>query len=1048
MRSCIALSVAVWGAWIAIWAQAFLPSEQLHHRSASALRYSNRQQQRRHGSSSITSSGRHYSLNNNNNGTAATATATATAESENMSTLIEADTAAQQHFLDSIIAMQYRDPDSIRLLADDHVLLNTDTINDANTTPLIRCINSLVFEIHDLSNNSEQASAYVLAVLAAEDRVNVTLLELAFTQHLAIETDERRALLTLAPYHRVESLSGFAPGTVPPLGLAAGPIVTLVDQALTIATDKTATDSLLLQGGGGRIDHSCLVALSTLLQLPGVHVADFRTTMTTKDYSTPKTRGGLTAPPQQQPLPKPYFAAAPPDTTIAEIGVRQDPRSETPLSPVAVAVVGRITGVRRMARRLVFCDFGPVSGNHYGPNDHPWRSPVSGNDMSVQLIAGKTFCQTVGDAAAEAALRQFKVGQIVLVQGTTNVGNRESLGHWIDKQSLDIIVHNYSILEEVGDGPALLIGTPANNVQLPSGTDRSVVSDFAAQVLAKKRANRAPANLGISYLRINELYGVPDEERGTHVTMVDSLETVNGFANDLSQLYATLITQHATAADDGSSTDSANDNFQAALVGMDCEWRPSFYAASYEPQPVLLLQICIHPLKRIYLFDMQALLRPLLSPSEEMNGLEAAVSDALGEVFSSERLIKTGFQVMQDFRRMAASYPHIPSFQVVNAVLEAASLGKNVMHVLKQRNARSATSSLSRFTERFLGRTLNKEEQISDWSVRPLSEEQIEYAALDAAVTPAIVEKLMESVDAKFFSKPQIGRWKDDVSFSKFITSWRFLFLETDDTKSIRKLRAKRIIGDPFVVTQFWISGGNPPSLPSLPHGGDGPYTDTDGILRIPSLLLSIQQNGFDSTLAPLLGEHVGKSKDRCLAGLLSGNKWLPEGAKLEYGQRSGYVEFEDGAALFVNLPSKPGWGKRRGYPNEWLEDGHILTWFIRGNEWNGGASSLAHKLLGKEEDGKSSVIVLFVRSGKGSFICCGRCRVVSLDGKVEEKGDASEEWALVKLHLMLSSWSDLQRYCEFRALVNPSRACEDLGSNGSDNSFEDEPTNGASIDY
>ena len=186
-----------------------------------------------------------------------------------------------------------------------------------------------------------------------------------------------------------------------------------------------------------------------------------------------------------------------------------------------------------------------------------------------------------------------------------------------------------------------------------------------------------------------------------------------------------------------------------------------------------------------------------------MNPLEQAVAQVLGDMLTSQRLIKTGFQVVHDLRQLAASYPHISALQTIHSVLETSVLAKRVMHINKQRHARTATSSLSRMCESFLGKALQKDEQCSNWSARPLTIEQIEYAALDAAVTPIVTERLMKAVNADFFDRPQVGRWKDDRLFLNTLVSWRFLFLDSDtDANVIRKLNAKRVVGDHFVVNQ------------------------------------------------------------------------------------------------------------------------------------------------------------------------------------------------------------------------------------------------------
>ncbi len=48
----------------------------------------------------------------------------------------------------------------------------------------------------------------------------------------------------------------------------------------------------------------------------------------------------------------------------------------------------------------------------------------------------------------------------------------------------------------------------------------------------------------------------------------------------------------------------------------------------------------------------------------------------------------------------------------------------------------------------FLGRTLDKSEQVSDWGAEELSHSQVEYAAKDAAIMPEVREKLEERITA------------------------------------------------------------------------------------------------------------------------------------------------------------------------------------------------------------------------------------------------------------------------------------------------------------
>jgi DNA polymerase-1 len=63
-------------------------------------------------------------------------------------------------------------------------------------------------------------------------------------------------------------------------------------------------------------------------------------------------------------------------------------------------------------------------------------------------------------------------------------------------------------------------------------------------------------------------------------------------------------------------------------------------------------------------------------------------------------------------------------------------------------HGRSYDRSLKDLAEDYLGESLNKEEQVSDWGAEHLTQAQIQYAAMDAAVLLPLREKLDERVES------------------------------------------------------------------------------------------------------------------------------------------------------------------------------------------------------------------------------------------------------------------------------------------------------------
>ena len=116
-------------------------------------------------------------------------------------------------------------------------------------------------------------------------------------------------------------------------------------------------------------------------------------------------------------------------------------------------------------------------------------------------------------------------------------------------------------------------------------------------------------------------------------------------------------------------------------------------------------------------------------------------------------------------------------------------------------------------TSHYLGKTVDKEHQASDWAKRPLSSQQLDYAALDAAISPQLTAKALESVDARIVIQnnvigdpPRIQRWDGDEGLKKEIESWQFEIF-TEDPAEINKFQAKQIVGTNWVVAENWITG-------------------------------------------------------------------------------------------------------------------------------------------------------------------------------------------------------------------------------------------------
>lgn len=603
-------------------------------------------------------------------------------------------------------------------------------------------------------------------------------------------------------------------------------------------------------------------------------------------------------------------------------------------------------------------------------------------------------------------------------------GWRNSAGNWAQKRSLDVIVSSFEILDEdVDDSSVLLLveeaqkerGTLGKNGNWNNLLPWERKRDYERRAVAGTSTNSGGTTLkngendpslltssdnddATNALTLNR-FNSHLRDTPLKIDIVDADETIRSMAKDISELFSQI-----------EKDSSKNNDLLDYVAGIDCEWRPTgAYAEALlggpDDNPVALLQICIPAIGRVYLVDTHRTMRANLAETESMTPNEEILSKAIGVMFGSERMIKVGYNVAIDFRRLAASFPHIPAFRDVQSVVELSTLAQH----LHPKSVRPSLGSLQRLTKLVLGYNITKEQQCSNWEARPLTPNQVEYATLDCALPPRLLDEMAEGS----------GTAKMKEILPQVTSSWRFQTLDSDQKDAIRLLKAKRAVGNTFVVSQSWLQDRPVPSPTSVPEEGGGPYTDKSGILRMPSNLVSLAGGREYAPWTKMAGKTVGKSKGKCI-NLLVGDT-LPLGANLEYNPRSGFIAFKDGLALFVNMPDPTGPSQRRmPYPNEWLESGRILTWYIRKKDWDDGKSDTA-KLLGFGDDDDSidipSSVVLFTRVGNGEFVCCGKCKV-SIAGDDDASAGSASNNKLVKLNLHLNDWETMKDLTTFAQML------------------------------
>ncbi|KAM7481753.1 hypothetical protein LguiB_006336 [Lonicera macranthoides] len=145
------------------------------------------------------------------------------------------------------------------------------------------------------------------------------------------------------------------------------------------------------------------------------------------------------------------------------------------------------------------------------------------------------------------------------------------------------------------------------------------------------------------------------------------------------------------------------------VVGIDCEWKPNYEKGS-KPNKVSIMQIASE--KMAYIFD-------LIKLNQDVPDI---LDNCLTRILHSPRILKLGYNFQCDVKQLSLSYGDLECFKHYAMLLD-------IQNVFKE-----PRGGLSGLAKKILGAGLNKIRRNSNWEQRPLSRNQLEYAALDAAV--------------------------------------------------------------------------------------------------------------------------------------------------------------------------------------------------------------------------------------------------------------------------------------------------------------------------
>lgn len=642
-------------------------------------------------------------------------------------------------------------------------------------------------------------------------------------------------------------------------------------------------------------------------------------------------------------------------------------------------------------------------------------------NAEFQLIVGRSLVERVGEDAAERVFREVKTGGVVEVVARTQKNPRP--------RTVDLVARSVRVVEG-REAISLLASFDAEEARELRSETHEKTKPFSKD----ERQNSHPASKYAPREAKEEEWGVGPcsavadmasfgfggsgathakspvfdaDDAATVSAKLERLRTGNregkteqfpALPRDATHWVASVAAiDYMRAATLGPSPNEKDAGERALssekrfdVVGIDAEWRPQ------SGSPVALLQIATR--HEVFLVDTLTLcVRDAddaddadCAGKEETDAFAEALNRFLDDLFARRDVVKLGFGLEHDLKRLRRSFP-----ESLSCVAEPALLCRRdgfvdvrtlcLLAFPEKRKLKK--TSLAVTVASVLGAYVDKTEQCSDWARRPLSLSQIEYAAADAHVLIVLFDRCahqaFEQV-AEALSDPEapLARPPD---------------AKDEDAGDAKKKRTKS-------------ARGAAPRKPRPPPGP--PMSELDVVRAVGT--------AFDGR-----------------KGVVDALSGFPEVPSDHGGRGGGGLEMLPGAfaLVFVNVYS-PEDGRRRRYANEFWVSGSPgggggsravrMSWFGGGGEAGtarGVAKALAETTAlrdvdafdaaTREENGASPTtekknkkpLLLFLRKQKGPYVCCGRLRAVAVSGGDDGGGTGARvEFELVDTEALRAS--------------------------------------------